>query len=80
MQPRIAKSSFKDNEKISGRPAFWSICWIDLLNEVLLALTSEDISLGFRDYQFPGPHPIQASIDGNYEAVEQPELISVFAL
>jgi hypothetical protein len=51
-----------------------------LLNEILLASISEDISLGFRDYQFPGPRPIPASIDGNHEAVEQPELISVFAL
>jgi hypothetical protein len=66
--------------KISGRPVFLAIRWIDLLNEVLLASTSEDISLGFRDYQFPGPRPIQASIDGNHEAVEQPELTSVFAL
>ncbi len=72
--------SFSHNAEISGRPAFWAIRWIDLLNEILLASISEDISLGFRDYQFPGPRPILASIDGNHEAVEQPELISVFAL
>jgi hypothetical protein len=68
------------NEKISGRPAFWPIRWIELLDEILLFSISEGIFLGFPDYQFQGPRLIPASISGDREAIEQSVLILGFDL
>jgi hypothetical protein len=70
----------KPNTKISERPSLWMIGWIDLLDEVLVFLTSKGISPDFRDYQFLNLRLFQASIGENHEVIEQFVLILEFDL
>jgi hypothetical protein len=55
-------------EKINGR--LLAVPLNGLLDASLLFLISGDILEDFRDYQFPGQRPNQASRDDNHESTE----------